>query len=160
MRTMNNTLRLIISIAICQMAGVIGSIATVSSVRTFYTTLAKPSFNPPGWIFGPVWITLYAVMGIAAWIVWKKLGTDPGAKTALIFFIIQLVLNALWSHLFFGWHLLFIAFLEIVLLWIMILLSTIWFFRVSTTAGALMVPYLAWVSFASVLNYSIWALNR
>lgn len=142
------------------MAGVIGSIATVSSVRTFYVTLNKPSFNPPGWIFGPVWVTLYTIMGVAAWIVWGKLSSDQNAKVALVLFIVQLVLNALWSHLFFGWHLLFIAFLEIILLWVMILLSTIWFFRISTKAGALMLPYLVWVSFAAFLNYSIWVLNK
>ncbi|MBN2587169.1 MAG: tryptophan-rich sensory protein [Candidatus Fermentibacteraceae bacterium] len=121
----------------------------------WYETLEKPSFNPPGWIFGPVWTLLYILMGTAAWLVWKEQGFSP----ALILFIAQLALNALWSYLFFGANRPDLAFFEIVVLWVLILLTMIFFWKARTLAGALLVPYLLWVSFASVLNFSLWRLN-
>lgn len=142
------------------MAGVIGAALSMSGVRSYYSTLAKPSFSPPGWVFGPAWTILFTLMGIAAWLVWKKADGNPVARVGLTLFIIQLVLNAAWSPLFFGQNLLLVAFIELVVLWIMIILTTIWFFKVSTLAGVLMLPYIAWVAFAGVLNYSIWSLNR
>ncbi|MFO8184768.1 MAG: TspO/MBR family protein, partial [Candidatus Aegiribacteria sp.] len=118
-------------------------------------SLAKPSFNPPGWVFGPVWTVLYILMGIAVWLVWK----EQGFSTAVYLFMAQLALNALWSYLFFGANKPGLAFLEIILLWVLILLTMILFWRVRTAAGVLFIPYLLWVSFASVLNYSLWRMN-
>ncbi len=121
----------------------------------WYGSLAKPSFNPPGWVFGPVWTLLYILMGIAVWLVWK----EQGFSTAVYLFMAQLALNALWSYLFFGANKPGLAFLEIILLWVLILLTMILFWRVRTAAGVLFIPYLLWVSFASVLNYSLWRMN-
>jgi translocator protein len=124
----------------------------------WYDSLIKPSFNPPAWVFAPVWTALYVLMGVAAWLVWKESGF-AGARAALVLFLVQLVLNGLWSYLFFGLHSPFAAFLEIVVLWALILLTTVLFWRVRPLAGIMMLPYIAWVSFASVLNYSLWQLN-
>jgi tryptophan-rich sensory protein len=151
---------LIVAILISQAAGGIGSIATVSSVSTWYAELEKPWFNPPSWVFGPVWGLLYTLMGVAAWLVWRKGAANPLVRTALVLFAVQLVLNALWSWLFFGARLPFVAFVELVVLWAAIIVTTIWFFRVSTPAGVLMIPYILWVSFAAVLNFHIWWLNK
>ena len=148
-------------ILICLAAGGIGSIATAESVSAWYRTIEKPSWNPPGWVFAPVWTSLYVTMAIAAWLVWKD--RQAGAsrrKTALTLFGIQLALNALWSFLFFEWHLLGWALVEILVLWIAIAATLMAFFGIRRTAGWLMVPYLAWVSFASFLTYTIWTLNR
>jgi translocator protein len=125
----------------------------------WYSSLAKPSWNPPNWIFAPVWSALYVLMGVAAWLVWRKAGFS-GAGAALGLFVVQLVLNALWSYLFFGQHRLDLAFFDIVALWVAILVVMLLFWRMNTVAGALMLPYLAWVSFASLLNFVIWRLNR
>lgn len=124
----------------------------------WYATLKKPAWNPPGWIFGPVWTALYITMAVAAWLVWKR----GGFKTqcvALSFFLLQLLFNALWSPLFFGLHNPGLAFVDIVLLWLALLATLIRFWRVSVLAGSLLVPYLAWVTFASVLNGTLWRLN-
>jgi tryptophan-rich sensory protein len=121
----------------------------------WYALLEKPSWNPPGWVFGPVWTILYILMGVAVWLVWKS----RGFSGAVYLFLAQLALNALWSYLFFGINRPGLAFLEILVLWVLILATMLAFRRVSTTAGALMVPYLLWVSFASVLNYALWRLN-
>jgi benzodiazapine receptor len=119
----------------------------------------KPSFNPPNWIFGPVWTTLYVLMGIAFWLVWKSNAEFSIKKRAMTFFIIQLVLNFFWSILFFSFHQLGLALVEIILLWTFIVFSIISFFPISKTASYLLVPYVLWVSFASVLNFAIWKLN-
>ncbi len=124
----------------------------------WYAGLAKPSWNPPSWVFAPVWSALYLLMGVAAWLVWRRAGF-AGAPTALGLFVLQLVLNSLWSFLFFGLHRPGFAFLEIVALWAAILATLIAFWRVSPPAGALLLPYLAWVSFASALNLQLWRLN-
>jgi len=124
-----------------------------------YLQLQKPSWTPPGYLFGPVWSILYLSMGVAAWLVWRRAGIS-GAKLALSLFIVQLILNGAWSWIFFGLHRTGLAFAEIVVLWGMILLTLLAFWRVSVTAGVLFVPYLAWVSFAAVLNYTIWQLNK
>jgi len=147
---------LIVWIIISFIPGWIGSQFTPGQ---WYTTIAKPSWTPPGYIFGPVWTLLYILMGVAAWLVWKEHGFGA-AKTALWFFIIQLILNGLWSVLFFGWHRPGWAFIDIFALWIMIVATMVAFWRHSTVAGVLFIPYLAWVSFASALNFSIWHLNR
>jgi tryptophan-rich sensory protein len=143
----------------CQLAGIIGSFFTVRSVQTWYVTLQKPSFNPPNWIFGPVWIALYLFMAIAAYLVWTKGWQNRSIKAALAVFLVQLVLNSFWSILFFGLRLPFWAFVEIVFLWLAILLTCVVFFRISRAAALLLIPYFIWVSFASVLNYFLWRLN-
>jgi tryptophan-rich sensory protein len=148
--------QLIAFVVICELVGIAGSVFTVKAIPNWYAKLRKPSFRPPNWVFGPVWTLLYAFMGWAAYLVYSQ----QGFKTALIFFTIQLVLNAIWTPLFFGAKKLGWAFGEIVIMWIFILLSTIWFFGVSPLAGWLLLPYLAWVSFASALNFSIWQLNK
>lgn len=151
--------QLIVSIVICQMAGAIGGFFTAKSVNTWYKTLVKPALNPPGWIFGPVWFTLYTLMGISLWLVLKEQKTGINIKPALFVFGIQLILNALWSVVFFGLQSPQFAFYVIIALWIGILLSIILFYPINPTAAVLLIPYLLWVSFASYLNYSIWKLN-
>lgn len=148
----------IISILIAQSVGVIGSFFTASSVRTWFETLVKPAWNPPSWIFGPVWIMLYTLMGIAAYLVWRKKDA-PRARLALSFYGIQLIFNALWSILFFGLKNPGLAFVEIIVLLVLIIITTVQFWKINKWAGIIMIPYLAWVSFATFLNYTIWQLN-
>ncbi|MDD3531182.1 MAG: tryptophan-rich sensory protein [Candidatus Pacebacteria bacterium] len=156
---MNNTLKLIISVAVSELAGVIGTVFTVSSIPTWYAALTKPVLNPPAWVFGPVWTLLYALMGVALFLVWKNGFDRRGVKIAVGIFACQLILNTLWSIIFFGLHALGTAFVEIIFLWFSIV-ATIWTFaKVSQPAAWLLVPYIAWVSFASYLNYALWALN-
>jgi tryptophan-rich sensory protein len=141
--------------------GYLSGMVTRASITTWYPTLVKPSFNPPNWIFAPVWTSLYVMMGVAAGLIWNQITTQKATVTkALQFFIIQLVLNALWSYLFFGLHNLMLATIEVVLLWLMIFETYSQFAKINKTASYLMLPYLAWVSFASVLTASIWWLNR
>lgn len=151
--------KLVISLLVCQAAGFLGSLATTPSIPNWYRNLAKPSFTPPSWVFGPAWVTLYVMMGIALFLVWRRGAAAPGVKTALILFFVQLALNSLWSVLFFGLHQPFWAFIEIIILWIFILLTLIAFRRISLPAGLLLLPYLLWVTFASALNFAIWRLN-
>lgn len=124
----------------------------------WYASLVKPSWTPPNAVFAPVWTVLYAAMGVAAWLVWRRAGFG-GAGSALALFAVQLVLNALWSYLFFGLHRVGFALLDIVVLWIAILAVTVLFWRVDRRAGLLLVPYLAWVGYASALNLALWRLN-
>ena len=149
----------IIFILISQAAGIVGSVFTTSKIPTWYAGLNKPFFNPPGWIFGPVWITLYTMMGVASYFVWQKRGENPLANTALIIFFVHLIFNALWSILFFGLQNPMWAFLEIIILLVMIIVLVILFYKIDKRAAYLLIPYLLWVSFASVLNFSIWRLN-
>jgi tryptophan-rich sensory protein len=149
---------LLISIVICNLAGALGSIFTARTVDTWYIELVKPSFNPPSWVFGPVWTTLYILMGISLYLVWidrKKKFKKP----ALTVFGIQLALNALWSILFFGLQSPFYAFIEIIFLWAFILASIYYFYKISKPAAYLLIPYIAWVSFAAILNFFIYYLN-
>ena len=122
---------------------------------TWYAALNKPAWNPPAWVFGPAWTLLYTLMAVAAWLVWKR----NGWRRPLQLYLVQLVLNAAWTPIFFGAHQLGWALVEIVALWIAILLTMLGFLRVNKTAGALFVPYLAWVTFATVLNLALWRLN-
>jgi translocator protein len=147
--------KLILSIIICQLAGVIGAIFTAKSVGTWFLTLNKPSFNPPAWVFAPVWTSLYLLMGIALFLIWKNKKTGFAVQV----FIIQLILNTLWSFLFFGLRNIQYAFIEIILLWVSILICIILFYRVSKIASYLLIPYIIWVSFASALNYELMRLN-
>lgn len=138
-------------------AAAVGGAATVDA-GTFYGQLVQPSWAPPSWLFGPVWTVLYLAMGIAAWLVWRT--PVPGrVRPALVLFLAQLVLNAMWSWLFFGWRLGGWALVDIVILWFLIVSTWIAFLRVRRAAGWLLLPYLLWVSFALVLNYSMWRLN-
>jgi benzodiazapine receptor len=137
-------------------AAAIGSAASIQA-GSLYTQLLRPGWAPPPNIFGPVWTILYALMGIAAWLVWRVGGFR--ARTPLTLFLVQLAVNALWSWLFFGWHLGAEAFADIILLWVLIVATLVAFWRVRPIAGALLIPYLLWVSFALALNYSVWQLN-
>lgn len=148
-----------IAIVVSEGAGAIGSVFTVSAIPNWYAGLAKPALNPPGWIFAPVWTALYALMGIAAFLVWKKGLEKKEVKAALATFSVQLFLNAMWSILFFGLHDPFFALVDIVFLWIAILWTIIAFYKISRAAAYLLLPYLLWVTFAAYLNYSIWYLN-
>ena len=155
---MNNTLRLIISILLPQVTGALGALVTISSVGSWYQTINKPSFTPPSWVFGPAWTTLYLLMGIALFLIWKS--NHPLKKQALWLFGIQLFLNGIWSPAFFGLESPILGLVIIVPLWIMIVVCIKVFFQVNKTASYLMVPYLLWVSFATALNASIWYLNQ
>jgi tryptophan-rich sensory protein len=149
---------LAVFLVVCLGAGGLGAIATTPEIEGWYRTIAKPEWNPPDWIFGPVWTTLFILMAIAAWLVWKPAGFKAAA-TPLSLFAWQLLLNIAWSWIFFNLHQLGWAFVEIVVLWVTIVATTVAFFRFSTSAGWLLVPYLAWVSFAAVLNFTIWRMN-
>jgi tryptophan-rich sensory protein len=151
---------IVVSIAACELAGIIGSVFTTPSIPGWYAGIAKPSFNPPNWIFGPVWTLLYALMGLAAYLVYEKGFKRPEVKKALAVFAAQLLLNALWSIVFFGAHMILGAAVVIVLLWAMILATILLFTKISKTAAYLLVPYILWVTFAAVLNVSFYVLNR
>ena len=157
---MNNTIKLVISVALPLAVGGLSGYATARGVSTWYPTLVKPSFNPPAWVFGPVWTLLYIMMGIAAFLVWRRGLNADGVRIALTVFAIQLALNGLWSILFFGLQAPGWALAEIILLWMAIGTATLLFWRVVPAAGVLLLPYWAWVSFATVLNASLWWLNR
>lgn len=146
-------------VLVSEMAGVIGSFFTFSSIPTWYAGLEKPAFSPPNWVFGPVWTTLYFLMGVAAYLVWSEGMGRKGAEKALWIFGAQLVVNALWSIVFFGMRSPMIAFFVIIVLWALIIETIREFYRISRWAGIALVPYILWVSFAAVLNFSIWMLN-
>lgn len=161
----NNFFKLVISIAKTQGAGIVGALFTASAIPAWYAMLEKSSLNPPGWVFGPVWTLLYFFMGIAVFLVWASYAEEPTGemkkkkRNALIAFDAQLLLNVLWSILFFGMRDPFLAFLEIIVLWCAIFVTIKLFRPISPVAAYLLVPYIAWVSFAAYLNYSVWVLN-
>jgi benzodiazapine receptor len=158
---MNRITKILTVVVTCLVVGYFSGMVTRSAIITWYPTLVKPSFNPPNWIFAPVWSTLYIMIGIAAGLVWDRIESNTAlVKKALVIFAIQLALNALWSYLFFGLHNPMLAGIEIVLLWLMILETYTQFYKINKIAGYLFLPYLAWVSFAMVLNASIWWLNK
>ncbi len=152
-------LRISITVALCLFIGFLGSIATQSSIDTWYPTLVKPSFNPPNWVFAPVWTTLYILIGIAAGIVWSKGFYHKWVKTALYHFGFQLLLNTAWSIFFFGMRNPLLAFIDIIALFILLLFTIKWFFVVNKMSAYLLIPYIFWVAFAAILNFSIWQLN-
>jgi len=152
-------LRFIISIIICQSAGIFGSLFTFEAVPDWYITLEKPFFAPPNWIFGPVWIILYFLMGVSLYIVWKD---ELKSKTRNVFFVvfgIQLILNALWSLLFFGLKSPLLGLIDILILDVMLVVTIFYAKRVSKYAAMLLIPYMVWIIIASVLNYAIMVLN-
>lgn len=158
---MQKGLRLALVVFTCLAIGYLSGMVTRESITTWYPTLIKPVFNPPNWIFAPVWTVLYIMMGVAGGMVWNRIETDEAnVKRGFMFFIIQLGLNALWSYLFFGLHNPLLALTEIVLLWLMIFETYNQFKKIDKTAALLLLPYLGWVSFATVLNAGIWWLNR
>ncbi len=178
----NNPIKFIISVVVSELAGVVGAIFTTSSVTTWYATLNKPALNPPAWVFGPVWTTLYFLIGISLYLVWKRdwkivnhfwenrdKPWNPISKrlwqgdwqkaNVIAIFLVQYILNILWSLVFFGLHQPAWAFFVIVALWVSIIYLIINFYRISKTAAWLLAPYFLWVSFAAYLNLAIWALN-
>ncbi|HEY9200159.1 MAG TPA: TspO/MBR family protein [Gammaproteobacteria bacterium] len=142
---------------ICFTASAIGAVASIQA-KSFYALLAQPSWAPPAWLFGPVWSTLYTLMAIAAWLVWRE-GGFRARRQALSLFLLQLAFNALWSWVFFAWQLGAAALLNVLILWLLIAATIISFWRVSPLASSLLIPYLIWVGFAAALNYSLWQLN-
>ena len=176
----NNTFKLIIAVVVSELAGIIGSIFTVPSISIWYATLIKPALNPPSWVFGPVWTILFLLMGISLYLVWQKNFVPTKSETkikawnnlsqkfwtgnwqkanVILIFSIQLVLNVLWSLIFFGLHQPGVAFFELLMLWFAILYTIVNFYRVSKPAAYLLLPYILWVSFAGYLNLMIWMLN-
>jgi benzodiazapine receptor len=151
--------KLAAAIGLCLIVGFVGSIFTTPAIPTWYATINKPTFNPPSWVFAPVWTTLYVLMGVALYLVWEKGLADKKVKLAVSIFGLQLILNSLWSALFFGLQNPFYAFIEIIFLWLTIAANIRVFWSIDKKAGLLLIPYLLWVSFASVLNYFIWQLN-
>ena len=156
---LRDTVKIIVSIIACQCSGLIGSIFTTAAIPTWYASLQKPPFTPPNWLFAPAWITLYLLMGISAFFIWRRGLGNRQARTALIIFLIQLILNALWSIAFFGLESPLYGVIVIVALWIAILFTILKFWKISSVAAILLLPYILWVSFAAVLNISIFILN-
>ena len=156
---MSNTAKLIVSVAATVGLGLLGGIFTAPEIQTWYVHLQKPSWNPPNWLFAPVWTILYCMMGIALYLVWKADAVIDTKRWAIIIFIVQFALNFLWSYIFFREHQMGWAFVDIVVLWIAILCTIIGFSKINKTAAWLLVPYISWVSFAAVLNYTVWQMN-
>jgi translocator protein len=156
---LNELPRLILCIIICQLAGVAGSVFTMSSVATWFPTLITPSYAPPGWVIGVVWTILFTLMGISLFLVWREGLEKPDVKMALYIFAAQLVVNILWSWAFFGLQSPLAGLAVIAVLWVLILLNIIKFWPISKWAGGLLLPYILWVSFAGFLNFTIWRLN-
>lgn len=149
---------LLAAIVVSELAGIVPGFLTAGDVATWYPTLNKPAFNPPSWVFGPVWTILYALMGVALYLAWQR-RDRPGGSVALGLFAVQLVLNAAWTLTFFGARSIVGGLVVIVVLWVAIVGTIVAFWRLDRRAGALLVPYLAWVSFAALLNGAIWQLN-
>jgi tryptophan-rich sensory protein len=147
---------------VCYGVAALGALSTASSIPAWFAALIKPSFNPPNWLFAPVWTTLYGFMAIAAWLVWRTPDSGPEAElrqSGLVFFAVQLFLNALWTPVFFYLHQILLALIVILCLWVAILFTTLRFWRTERFAAGLMIPYLLWVTFASALNFEIYRLN-
>jgi translocator protein len=151
--------KLVVAVVVSELAGIIGSLFTVPSLPNWYANLNLPSFTPPGWVFSVVWVTLFFLIGIAAYLVWREGLGEKKVRTALSAFFVQLALNIGWTAIFFGAHLILFAFVEIIILWFAILWTAALFYRISRPAAALFLPYLIWVAFAAFLTYSVWRLN-
>lgn len=152
--------QLIIAILVSESAGIIGALFTVTAIPTWYAALAKPTFIPPSWLFGPVWTLLYFLMGISLYLILnKRKKKNTFVKEGLIFFAMQLVFNTAWSVIFFGFHSLSLAFIEISLLWGIIIATIVRFFDTDKLAACLLIPYLGWVTYAMALTLSVWFLN-
>lgn len=158
-KTLRDGAELVIWVVVCEAVGFVGSWFTTAAIPVWYVGLAKPFFAPPNWVFAPVWTTLYLLMGVAAWLVWRQRHNKTARRAAMLWFGAQLVLNAVWSPVFFGQQNIFGGLVVIGLLWLAIMGTIIVFARRSLASAWLLVPYLAWVSLASLLNYSLWVLN-
>lgn len=158
--TLRSLAVLVVAVLLPLVVGVLGSFSTMDSVRAWYPTLVRPSFAPPTWVFGPVWTTLYVMMGVASWLVWREGFARPEVRSALAIYGVQLVFNLVWSWLFFGLQRPFVALLDIIVLLVLIGMTVLRFATVSRGAALLLLPYLAWVAFATVLNGGFWWLNR
>lgn len=156
---MQQAIALIVSIAVAQIAGFLGTLFTADAIPSWYVTLAKPWFTPPSWVFAPVWTILYTLMGVAAYLIYKRRKVSPGTERALLIYTLQLTLNSAWSVIFFGAHELGWALIEMIVLAATIAYTMVLFARIDRRAAALLLPYLAWVLFAAALNTSIWRLN-
>ncbi|MBN2854524.1 tryptophan-rich sensory protein [Patescibacteria group bacterium] len=154
-----NFIKLIVALIIPQLLAIVGSLFTSTGPNSWYNLIEKPAFNPPNWVFGPVWTLLYILMGISAFLIWRRGLRKKEVRFALLIFIFQLVLNLFWSFIFFGLENPGIAFTEIISLWFAILATILSFYQVNKVAAFLLIPYILWVSFAAFLNYSIWNLN-
>ena len=154
-----NIFKLVIAIVVSEGIGLIGGLATSAGVSGWYLTLAKPALNPPNWIFGPVWTLLYILMGVAAFFIWQRGLGDRKVRKSLIVYGVQLLLNLLWSIVFFGLHSPLWALVVIIFLWLFILLTIVEFYKQRPLAAYLLIPYILCVSFASYLNYMLWFLN-
>ena len=159
-KTISPIWKLIISILICETTGIASGLIANTGMNPWFETLTKPSWNPPAFLFAPVWIFLYLLMGISLWLIWKSAATVPQKSKAIILFFLQLFLNFWWSIIFFKFHSPAFALVDIILMLILILLTIISFSKHSKPAAWLLVPYIAWVSFATILNYTIWVLNK
>lgn len=158
---MNQYVKIALFVVLCLAVGFMSSKVTITSIETWYPTLEKPFFNPPKWIFAPVWTTLYVLMGIAAGRIWNKINQEKElVKKGLLFFMVQLALNALWSYLFFGLQNILLATIEIILLWLIIYETYLIFRKIDKKASYLLIPYLIWVGFASILTLTIYILNK
>ena len=157
---MNNFFKFLIAVIGCELVGILATPFTLAAIPTWYSTLNKPPFSPPNWIFGPVWTTLYFLMGISAFLIWQRGLKKRQVKEALLYFVAQLFLNFIWSILFFGLRSPILGLLDILILWMLILVTMIKFYKISKLASYLLIPYLLWVSFATILNLSIVILNR
>ena len=156
---MNNTVKLVIALALPLLVGFTSGMFTMEGVKTWYLTINRPTWNPPNWVFAPVWTTLYILMGIALFLVWKSDSSAELKYIAIALFVVQLFLNFCWSLIFFKWQQPGWAVVELAALWITILLTIFAFAQVNKIAAWLLVPYISWVSFAGILNYTIWRLN-
>jgi translocator protein len=158
--TLSNGWKLAICILICQATGIISGLLTNTQNNDWYDTIVKPSWNPPGYLFGPVWTTLYLLMGISLWIVWKSNSNEEMRMEAMQLFAAQLFLNFWWTIIFFKFHSPIAAFIEIILMIVLIFYTIFRFAEISKTAAWLLVPYISWVCFAAILNYKLWVLNK
>lgn len=158
--TPRKLLELTAAILLSQSAGIIGSIFTVENVPTWYASLVKPAYNPPAWVFAPVWITLYFFIGIAAYLIWQRRKESATAPAALAVFTFQLVINTMWPVIFFGAHAMFIAFIDVFALLILTAVMIYLFAKTDKRAAIILIPYLLWTAFAAVLNFNIWLLNK
>ena len=153
-------LKLFIGVGMCLLIGLIGSLFTAPNISPWYESLAKPSFAPPNWVFGPVWTALYILMGISFAVIWRRYKILRGAGLAMVIFVIHLFFNTLWSAAFFGLHSPLLGLVDIIILLILIIITIIFFARISYFAAFLLIPYVLWVSFATILNISIYVLNK
>lgn len=157
--TISNNWKLGICILICQITGIVSGLLTTTQNNVWYNTIVKPSWNPPGYLFGPVWTILYVFMAISLWMVWKNDANESMKQEAMLFFAAQLFLNFWWTILFFKFHSPLWAFVDIILMIVLIFITIFRFSEISKTAAWLLVPYISWVCFAAILNYNLWKLN-